>query len=89
MPSYPWIWVYRSAGPPIVAYYDEHAAEFCEDTASADMADVNAPFTAQLSAGGRVPDAGCGSERVVAIDVSAEMVKATTMLTGQQALLIW
>lgn len=78
------------------AYYDTHAAEFCKDTASADMSELYAPFVREIPAGGRILDAGCGSGRdslaflkmgyqVVSIDASAEMVNATTNLTGQEA----
>jgi SAM-dependent methyltransferase len=81
------------------AYYDAHAAEFCENTASVDMSELYAPFLAEIPTGGRILDAGCGSGRdslaflkagyeVVSIDASLEMVKATSKLTGKNALLL-
>jgi SAM-dependent methyltransferase len=81
------------------AYYDTHASEFCENTASVDMSELYAPFLAGIPAGGRIMDAGCGSGRdslaflkagydVVSIDASLEMVKATSKLTGRDALLL-
>jgi len=82
-----------------VSYYDAHAAEFCENTASVDMSGLYAPFLREMPAGGRILDVGCGSGRdslaflqkgyqVVSIDASAKMVNATTKLTGQQAMLL-
>ena len=87
---------YRSS---TTAYYDAHASEFCQSTAFADMSELYATFLRQIPAGGRILDAGCGSGRdslaflrrgysVVSMDASIEMVKATTSLTGQAALLL-
>lgn len=81
------------------AYYDTHAAEFCERTVALDLGELYAPFLNDIPAGSRILDAGCGSGRdslaflkkgyqVVSVDASAEMVNATTKLTGQQAKLI-
>src|SRR5689334_7019045 len=78
------------------AYYDSHAAEFCENTVSVDVGELYAPFLSELPVGGRILDAGCGSGRdslaflrkgyrVLPIDTSVEMVKATTRLTGLDA----
>uniref|UniRef100_Q01TQ4 Methyltransferase type 11 n=1 Tax=Solibacter usitatus (strain Ellin6076) TaxID=234267 RepID=Q01TQ4_SOLUE len=78
------------------AYYDAHAAEFCESTVSVDMRMLYGPFLTEIPAGGRILDAGCGSGRdslafarmgyqVVAIDASSEMVNATRRLTGLEA----
>ena len=82
-----------------VAFYDAHATVFCKSTASVDVSELYAPFLNEIPAGGRILDAGCGSGRdslaflrmcyqVVSIDASAEMVKATTKLTGQEAKLL-
>jgi SAM-dependent methyltransferase len=81
------------------AYYNAHALEFCQNTVSVDMTELYEPFLWEIPAGGRILDAGCGSGRdslaflkrgysVVSIDASAEMVKATTTLTGQSAILL-
>src|SRR5262245_40338919 len=78
------------------AYYDTHAAEFCENTVSLDVSELYAPFLREISAGGSILDAGCGSGRdslaflqkgyqVVSIDASREMVNATAKLTGREA----
>src|SRR6516164_6243577 len=40
-----------------VAYYDAHAAEFCENTVSVDMSELYAPFLRDIPAGGRILDA--------------------------------
>jgi SAM-dependent methyltransferase len=81
------------------AYYDAHAAEFCENTVSVDVSALYAPFLREIPRGGRILDAGSGSGRdslafsqrgyeVISIDASKEMVAATTKLTGQEALLL-
>jgi SAM-dependent methyltransferase len=81
------------------AYYDAHAAEFCANTAAVDMSELHAPFLNEIPAGGRILDAGSGSGRdslaflkknyrVVSIDASAEMVYATTKLTGHSAVVM-
>jgi SAM-dependent methyltransferase len=81
------------------AYYNAHATEFCENTASVDMSELYVPFLREIPSGGRILDAGCGSGRdslafmqkgyqVVSIDASSEMVAATSKLTGQPALLM-
>jgi SAM-dependent methyltransferase len=81
------------------AYYDAHAREFCENTASVDMSELYIPFLREIPAGGRILDGGCGSGRdslafiqrgyqVVSMDASTEMVTATSKLTGQPALLM-
>ena len=79
------------------AYYDTHASEFCKNTLGVDMSELYVPFLREIARGGRILDAGCGSGRdslafirkgyqVVSIDSSAEMVAATSRLTGQSAL---
>ena len=78
------------------AYYDTHAAEFCENTVSVDMSELYTPFLREMPPGCRILDAGCGSGRdsvaflkkgykVVSFDASPEMVTAATKLTGQTA----
>jgi 2-polyprenyl-3-methyl-5-hydroxy-6-metoxy-1,4-benzoquinol methylase len=63
------------------------------------MSELYAPFLRELPGGGRILDAGCGSGRdslaflqkgyqVSSIDASAEMVNATTKLTGLEAKLL-
>ena len=80
-----------------MTYYDAHAAEFCANTLSVDMSPLYAPFLREIPLPGRILDAGCGSGRdslafinmgyqVVAMDASAEMVKAASKITGQTAL---
>lgn len=81
------------------AYYNSHAEEFVNRTRSADMKHLYAPFLASIPKGGRILDAGCGSGRdslaflqrgfaVLSIDSAVEMVKATSVLTGQEASLL-
>jgi SAM-dependent methyltransferase len=81
------------------AYYDTHAAEFSENTASVDLSELYAPFLREIPTGGRILDTGCGSGRdslaflrrgyqVVSVDASTKMVNATTKLTGQEAKLL-
>jgi SAM-dependent methyltransferase len=80
-------------------YYDGHAAEFCENTASVDVSALYDPFLRELPAGGSILDAGCGSGRdslaflkmgyqVLSLDASKEMVAATSKITGQEALML-
>jgi SAM-dependent methyltransferase len=92
MPS----WDYRTS---TTGYYDRHAAEFCESTFTVDVKALYVPFLREISEGGAILDAGCGSGRdslaflrrgyrVVSIDASREMVAGATKHTGQQALLL-
>jgi SAM-dependent methyltransferase len=80
-------------------YYNTHAAEFLERTATVDMSEVYEPFLREIPAGGRILDAGCGSGRdslaflqrgfsVLSMDASLEMVKAAAKLTGQEVQLL-
>lgn len=76
-----------------IDYYQRHAQRFFDDTVNVDMSALYQPFLAQLPAGGRILDAGCGSGRdaqafhqlgyqVDAFDASSEMVARATALSG-------
>lgn len=76
-----------------IAYYDGRAEEFFRDTASADMAALQARFLRYLTPGARILDGGCGSGRdslafaragfrVTAFDASSEMVRLASANTG-------
>jgi SAM-dependent methyltransferase len=80
-----------------IAYYDNNATSFCQDTLLLDMRELYKPFLALVPPGGRILDAGSGSGRdslaflnmgyeVLSIDASVEMVRATSNLTGQPAI---
>lgn len=77
-----------------IAYYNEHAHAFFEDTAKADMSGLYAEFLPLIPKGGHILDAGCGSGRdslaflkmgyeVTSIDASEEMVRMSTELTWE------
>ena len=74
-------------------YYDTHADDFISGSLNADMQPVYDEFLPLIISGGRILDAGCGSGRdskyfiskgyqVDAFDLSEEMVKFATELTG-------
>lgn len=74
-------------------YYDQHADQFVERTASISMDHLYAPFLALVDANGRILDAGCGSGRdaaafaargyrVTAFDGSPEMARRASERTG-------
>jgi len=74
-------------------YYDQHAEQYIQGTASVDMGEQYALFLPHLEEGASILDAGCGSGRdsaaflslgyaVEAFDASCEMVKAARNLTG-------
>lgn len=76
-----------------IAYYDQNARPFFDDTAAARVDDLYARVLAHVPAGGRVLDAGCGSGRdalafhragyeVEAFDGSASMVALAREHTG-------
>lgn len=80
-----------------IRYYDEAAADFYQNTVSADMSEHYQVFEKYLPQGGRVLDAGCGSGRdalhfrnqgyeVTAFDASSEMVRLSSALTGLNVL---
>jgi SAM-dependent methyltransferase len=61
-------------------YYNEHAAEFVQDTQNSDMHEKYEPFLSRVVLGGHILDLGCGSGRD-----SAEFIKRgyqVTVLTG-------
>jgi len=81
---------------PTIRFYDDHADEYVSGTVNVDMESLYRPFLSILPNSATVLDAGCGSGRdarafldrgyqVTAIDASAQMVKATTRLTGHPA----
>ncbi len=76
-----------------IKYYNEHAAEFLQNTVNADMSEWRERFAKYLPTNGRILDAGCGSGRdskafleegfaVTAFDASEEMCKAAAAYTG-------
>jgi SAM-dependent methyltransferase len=78
-----------------LAFYEKHAKEYCDSTAKLDLHELYDPFLKDLSPGAHILDAGCGSGRdtkaflergfrVTAIDVSSELAKLATALTGQR-----
>ncbi len=78
-----------------INYYNQNANDFFENTVNIDMSFWRGKFTALVTAGGRILDAGCGSGRdskafikegfsVVAFDASSEMCKKASQLLGQE-----
>lgn len=74
-------------------YYNENAEEFFNSTYKVNMAALYVPFLERIPKHGHILDLGCGSGRdslafkqldytVTAMDVSAELVKKATQLTG-------
>ncbi len=70
-----------------IKFYNEHAAEFLQNTVNADMSEWRERFEKHLPDNGRILDAGCGSGRdskafmqdgfeVKAFDASEEMCRA-------------
>jgi len=77
-----------------VSYYDQHAAEFIENTLTVDMASLYQRFLPLLASTAHILDAGCGSGRdskyfieqgfqVTAIDASAALAQSASLLIGQ------
>ncbi len=77
-----------------VAYYNENAQAFFQDTVQADMSRLYAEFLPLLPASGHILDAGCGSGRdslafltkgyaISSFDASDEMVRMSTELTRE------
>ena len=78
-------------------YYESNAKQFYDSTVSIDMNDLHKPFLELLPGGGTILDAGCGSGRdskifiaegfkVVAFDISPELVKLASNLIGEEVL---
>lgn len=77
-----------------VAYYNENAQAFFQDTVQADMTRLYDEFLTLLPPGGHILDVGCGSGRdslaflkrgfvVTSFDASEEMVRLSTELTRE------
>ena len=74
-------------------YYEDHAEEFASNTVNADMEDIRSRFLANLSAGRRILDFGCGTGRdakafleqgyeVSALDGSKTLCRLASEYTG-------
>lgn len=74
-------------------YYEKHAADFADQTASLDMRNIQDRFIAKLAPGARIMDFGCGSGRdsayfiargfeVDAMDGSAKLRSVAAQRTG-------
>jgi len=77
-----------------VTYYDQHAADFIENTLSVDMASLYQRFLPLLEPSTHILDAGCGSGRdskyfieqgfkVTAMDASEALVESAARLINQ------
>jgi len=80
-----------------IEFYNINAAEFFNNTVSADMTETYEEFLKYVNPEGKLLDAGCGSGRdtlfflgkglsVVALDASDEMVRLSSELTGQKTI---
>lgn len=80
-----------------IEYYNQHVAEYFEDTVDLDMQESWDRFTALLPDGGSILDLGCGSGRdsayflscgfdVTAMDGSKEMCNLASIHIGQDVL---
>jgi len=80
-----------------IEFYNVNAAEFFNNTVSADMTEASEEFLKYVKPEGKVLDAGCGSGRdsvfflskglsVVSLDASDEMVRLSSELTGQKTI---
>lgn len=78
-----------------VAYYDERARSYAEDTQNVDMRPIYRVFLENIPSGGRILDAGCGAGRDVreflkrgyevdAFDASQELCRIGSRETGIQ-----
>ncbi len=77
----------------MVNYYDDNSQKYIKNTLDSDMKDVYEPFMKYINKVDCILDAGCGSGRdslhfinsgfcVTAFDLSKEMVKSASELTG-------
>lgn len=80
-----------------IEFYNVNAAEFFNNTYSADMKETYEEFLKQIKPKSKILDAGCGSGRdtvfflskgfpVVSFDASEEMVRMSSELTGHKTL---
>ena len=81
-----------------IAYYDNHAGEYCRETRAIELRELYDYLLDQMPAGAHILDAGSGSGRdtkhflelgyqVTAFDASVALVAESTAFTGQQTLL--
>lgn len=79
-----------------IEYYNKNAKEYLEATLNAPISSIQNEFLSYIPKRGYILDAGCGSGRdsfyfikrgfkVLSMDASIEMCKATSILTGQKA----
>jgi len=80
-----------------VEFYNKNAEDFYKGTVDADMSDTYKIFESFMDSNSAVLDLGCGSGRdskyfldngyqVTSVDYSEEMVKKSSILTGQKTL---
>jgi SAM-dependent methyltransferase len=76
-----------------IAFYDEHAEEYCETTSHLDLNHLYERFLRELPRGAHILDAGCGSGRdskaflykgfqVTAIDASPRVIELASRFLG-------
>lgn len=80
-----------------IAYYEDHAKEFCERTLDADMTFCRSRFLKYIKSNAHILDAGCGSGRdsrafmelgyrVTAMDASEKICMEAEKVLGQKVL---
>lgn len=78
-----------------ILFYDSHAQDYCGSTVRLDVRELYEPFIKELTPGGHILDAGCGSGRdskafvelgyrVTAIDASPQLARLASAYTGQR-----
>jgi 2-polyprenyl-3-methyl-5-hydroxy-6-metoxy-1,4-benzoquinol methylase len=76
-----------------IAFYEEHAEEYCETTSHLDLNHLHGRFLRELQPGAHILDAGCGSGRdskafldrgfrVTAIDASPRVIEVASKVVG-------